>query len=96
MTHCAWCQVMLQDRVQESLDARQIPGPCCEGSKPWKGLSRALCLEQHELGDFPAYPSVTGPQSTHKGQALRTSVRSSPGSCLGTFLGDATSVVFKR
>lgn len=56
-------------------------------------LSKAVSPEQYGLRDFPAQPSIAGP---HKGHSLRTSLPSSPGSWLGLFLGNATSVVFKR
>ena len=71
-------------------------GTSSESSEPWKGLSRAVSLEQHGPGDLPASLYVTGPQSAHRGQSLRTSASSYPGSWLGTFLDDATSIVFKR
>lgn len=70
--------------------------PALKAGKPRKGPSRAVFLEQCKLGVFPAYPSITGPQSTHGDQSLRTSMPSAPDSWRGTFLGDATYVVFKR
>lgn len=70
--------------------------PALKAGKPRKGLSRAVFLEQRKLGVFPAYPSITGPQSTHGDQSLRTSASSALDSWRGTFLGDATYVVFKR
>lgn len=90
--HCAWHQVTLQDLVQEALVARQILECCSEGSEPWKGLSRPVSPEQRGLGAS----LLIADHRTSQRPSLRTSALSSLGSWPGIFLGDATSVVFKR
>lgn len=82
----------LQDPVQTASAARQTPERSSEGSGPREGLSRPGPPEQHGLG-LPCSGQTHRTAQRPASEDLSTFI---PRQLAGIFLGDATSVVFKR